>query len=339
MPNEAMLYEKLEGGKVRCNLCPHRCLIQPGRRGICAVRENRDGTLYTLVYGQAIAAHVDPIEKKPLYHFLPGTAIFSFATIGCNFRCGFCQNYDISQAARNGEDGLILGHPLPPEVVVENTLRHGCRSIAYTYSEPTIFFEYAYDTAVLAHENGLKNVFVTNGYMTEDALGKISPYLDAANVDLKSFSDGFYRELCGGTLQPVLDTIRRMHELGIWVEVTTLVIPGKNDGEEELGQIARFLAGISPDLPWHVSRFHPDYKLRDRSRTPVDTIEQAAEIGYRAGLRYVYAGNVPGSDYESTRCPNCKEVVIHRLGYQTNLLLKEGDRCPNCGQQIALVLA
>jgi pyruvate formate lyase activating enzyme len=338
MLHEAMLYEKLEDGKVRCNLCPHRCLILPGRKGICAVRENQDGTLYTLVYGQAVAAHVDPIEKKPLYHFLPGTTIFSFATIGCNFRCGFCQNYDISQAAR-GENGLILGQSLPPELIVENTLSHGCQSIAYTYTEPTIFFEYAYDTAVLAHEKGLKNVFVTNGYMTEEALQTISPYLDAANVDLKSFDDRFYRELCGGTLQPVLDTIRRMHELGIWVEVTTLVIPGKNDGEEELRQIAEFLVGVNPKLPWHVSRFHPDYKLRDRGPTPVQTIERAAEIGYQAGLHYVYAGNVPGSSYESTICPNCQQMVIQRWGYRTKLMLSRGDRCPGCGERIALVLA
>jgi pyruvate formate lyase activating enzyme len=337
MLHEAVLYERLEGGKVRCDLCPHRCLINPGLKGICAVRENQDGTLYTLVYGQVAASHVDPIEKKPLFHFLPGTPIFSISTVGCNLRCDFCQNYDISQASK-GKQGIIFGHPMSPQAVVEATLHYRCQSIAYTYNEPTIFFEYAYDISVLAHEKGLKNVFVTNGYMTEEALEMIAPYLDAANVDLKAFSDRYYRHICGGTLQPVLDIIRRMHELGVWVEATTLVVPGENDSEEELRQIAEFLVSVSPDLPWHISRFHPDYKMLDHQVTPGDTIERTVQIGYDAGLRYVYAGNVPGSPHESTRCPNCHQVVIQRWGYHTQSFL-EGDRCPHCGERLAVILA
>ena len=332
---EAMLYHKLDNNDVQCVLCAHRCLIKPGRIGICGVRENRDGTLYTLVYAQAVAANVDPIEKKPLYHYLPNTWSFSIATVGCNFRCTFCQNADISQASR-GEGLIRRGQEFPPEEVVKAAQRQGCASIAYTYTEPTIFFEYAYDTAVIAAEQGIKNIFVTNGYMTKEALETIEPYLDAANVDLKAFDDKFYRRLCGAKLQPVLDSICLMHEMGVFVEVTTLVIPGHNDSDAELRQIAEFLVGISPDLPWHISRFVPHYKMRDVPPTPVVTIHRAVEIGYKAGLRYVYAGNVPGDEYENTRCPHCGEVVIGRVGYHTQVRL-EGEKCPACGQPVAVV--
>jgi pyruvate formate lyase activating enzyme len=332
---EAMLYDRLEDNQVRCALCAHRCLIKPGRRGICEVRENRDGTLYSLVYAQTISANVDPIEKKPLYHFLPGTGAFSIATVGCNFRCAFCQNADISQASKGGGWGR-WGQELPPEKVVDLAQKHRCASIAYTYTEPTIFFEYAYDTAQIATERGIKNVFVTNGYMTEEALRKIEPYLDAANVDLKGFTDEFYRHTCGAQLQPVLDSIGLMHQMGILVEVTTLIVPGHNDGDEELRQIARFLADISLDLPWHISRFVPHYKMTDVPPTPVGTLHRAAEIGYETGLRYVYAGNVPGDRYENTYCPNCEEIAIQRFGYHTQIKL-DGNRCKNCGYPLALV--
>jgi pyruvate formate lyase activating enzyme len=332
---EAMLYDKLEDNEVRCALCAHRCLIKPGRLGICEVRENRDGTLYSLVYAQAVSANVDPIEKKPLYHFLPGTGTFSIATVGCNFRCAFCQNADISQASK-GKGWGRWGQELPPEQVVDLAQKYRCASIAYTYTEPTVFFEYAYDTAKIATERGLKNVFVTNGYMTEEALREIEPYLDAANVDLKGFTDEFYRRTCGAQLQPVLDSIRLMHQMGVLVEVTTLIVPGHNDGDEELRQIARFLADISLDLPWHISRFVPHYKMTDVPPTPVGTLHRAAEIGYETGLRYVYAGNVPGNRYESTYCPNCGETAIQRFGYHTQVKL-DGDRCKNCGYQLALV--
>jgi pyruvate formate lyase activating enzyme len=335
MMKEAMLYDKLEDNEVRCVLCAHRCLIKPGRLGICRVRENRDGTLYSLVYAQAVSANVDPIEKKPLYHFLPGTGAFSIATVGCNFRCDFCQNADISQASKGGGWGR-WGQELPPEQVVDLAQKYRCASIAYTYTEPTIFFEYAYDTAKIATARGIKNVFVTNGYMTEEALHEIEPYLDAANVDLKGFTDEFYRRTCGAQLQPVLDSIHLMHQMGVLVEVTTLIVPGHNDGDEELRQIARFLADISLDLPWHISRFVPHYKMTDVPPTPVETLHRAAEIGYETGLRYVYAGNVPGDRYESTHCPNCGEIAIQRFGYHTRVKL-DGDRCKNCGYQLALV--
>jgi len=230
---EALFYEKSEGGKVRCGLCRFRCLIADGKRGICGVRENRGGILYSLVYAKSIAEQVDPIEKKPLFHFLPGSLSFSVATMGCNFRCRHCQNYTISQLPR--EDGRILGTELMPDEIVERALAADCRSISYTYTEPTIFFEYAYDTAVIAHRKGLKNVFVTNGYISEEALKFIHPYLDAANIDLKAFTDSFYREVVGGAkLEEVLASIRLYKKLGIWVELTTLIIPGLNDSDEEL---------------------------------------------------------------------------------------------------------
>jgi pyruvate formate lyase activating enzyme len=334
MRKEAMLYARLEKQIVRCSLCAHRCTIKPGRRGICGVRENQEGTLYTLVYADAIAVHVDPIEKKPLFNFLPGSRSFSIATVGCNFHCRFCQNADISQAPREGVS--LAGEELLPEQVVRAAKRYACDSIAYTYTEPTIFFEYAYDTAELAHEEGLKNIFVTNGYMTVEALEKIQPYLDAANVDLKSFDDGFYRRVCGARLQPVLETIEAMHQRGVWVEVTTLLIPGLNDSDQELEQIAQFLAGIDLDIPWHVSRFTPRYKMLDRTHTPGDTMDRAAEIGREAGLRYVYVGNVPGNMHENTYCPSCGAVAIGRIGYHTTLNL-EGNRCASCGHELAVV--
>jgi pyruvate formate lyase activating enzyme len=330
---EAMLYEKLENSLVRCALCAHRCVIKPGRRGICGVRENEDGILHTLVYAEAIAVHVDPIEKKPIYNYLPGTRSFSIATVGCNFRCRFCQNSDISQAPREGTS--LKGEEFAPSRVVDAAKRHACDSIAYTYTEPTVFFEYAHDTAELAHEDDIKNIFVTNGYMTLEALEKIDPFLDAANVDLKSFDDGFYRRLCGATLQPVLDTIRAMHRLGVWVEVTTLLIPGLNDGDDELRQIAQFIAEVDLDMPWHVSRFTPRYRMTDKPSTPVDSIRRAAEIGRETGLRYVYVGNVPGEMYENTLCPSCGTVAIGRVGYHT-LINLDGSKCASCGQELAV---
>jgi len=336
MMKEAMLYTKPKDDLVRCQLCAHRCTIKPDRAGICGVRKNEEGTLYTMVYAKAVAVHVDPIEKKPLYHFLPGSASFSIATIGCNFRCLFCQNADISQASKGGGWGYPV-RDFPPEEVVAGAKRHRCASIAYTYTEPTIFFEYAYDTALLAHQEGIKNIFVTNGYMTEEALEAIEPYLDAANVDLKSFNPQFYRRIVGARLEPVLETIERMHEMGIWVEVTTLIIPGQNDGEEELRGIARFIAGIDVKMPWHISRFVPHYKMRSTPFTSVETIHRAAEIGHEEGLCYIYAGNVPGDPHENSYCPHCGQVVIRRLGYHTHSELK-GRACPSCGEELAFIL-
>jgi pyruvate formate lyase activating enzyme len=330
---EARFYEKLEDRKVRCHLCPHECLIRDGRRGICGVRVNQDGVLFSLVYGRAISEAVDPIEKKPLYHFLPGTKTFSIATVGCNFTCLHCQNYSISQFPGEGHD--IVGERVSPEKVVALAQQTGCRSIAYTYTEPTIFLEYAMDTAKLARLAGLKNVFVTNGYITSEALRAVSPYLDGANIDLKAFTDQFYHTICGGKLQPVLDSIRLYKELGIWVEVTTLVIPNHNDSEDEFTKIARFLADIDPDLPWHVTQFYPTYRLTDQPRTPVETLDKARQIGIKTGLKYVYQGNVPGGGGENTYCPGCGKPVIERFGFTIERYDLVNGRCPSCGERIS----
>ena len=330
---EAMLYEKLPEAKVRCNLCAHRCVIADGKKGICQVRENRGGTLYTLVYGRTIIQQVDPVEKKPLFHFYPSSTAYSIATPGCNFHCRWCQNWDISQMVR--ERHLIMGEEASPEQIVIAAQKVDSRSIAYTYTEPTIFFEYAYDTARLAHEAGLVNIYITNGYMTEEMLETFQPYLDAANVDLKAFRDKTYRKYVGARLQPVLDTLKAMKRLGIWLEVTTLVIPGINDDDEELKDAARFVAEeLGVDTPWHISRFFPDYKMTDVPPTPVETLNRAREIGLEAGLRYVYVGNVPGE--ANTVCHKCGQMLIRRSSYRVleNHVQLEG-RCPNCGAPVA----
>ncbi len=328
-----MLWAPLEGGKVACALCSHRCVIAPAKAGICAVRENRGGKLVTLVYGEVIAAHVDPIEKKPLFHFYPGSKALSIATAGCNFRCAFCQNWEISQAPRK-KDGGLGGQKLSPREIVREALAQGCRSISYTYTEPTIFFEYAFDTARLAKEAGLANNFVTNGYMTEEALTAIRPYLDAANVDLKAFKDETYRKVCGARLEPVLASIRRMRGMGIWVEVTTLVVPGLNDGAEELTGIARFIAGVDPEIPWHISRFHPDFEYTSAPPTPAKTLRLAAGIGKSEGLRYIYIGNMPGES-EETSCPTCGHALIRRQGFFVAENLMTGNACPFCAGPVA----
>lgn len=329
---EAMLYEKLENKAVRCLLCAHQCKIASSKYGFCGVRQNRDGKLYTLVYAEVIASHVDPIEKKPLYHFLPGSASYSVATIGCNFKCGFCQNWQISQISkRNG--GIFDANTLPPEDAVRQAKKNECLSISYTYTEPTIFFEYAYDTAKLAREAGLYNVFVTNGYMSKEALDEIKPYLNAANVDLKSFSDEFYKNNCKARLRPVLDSIAYMHKIGIWVEVTTLIIPGENDSEEELNAISGFIADLDKNIPWHISRFHPDYQFADRSPTSMQILKKAKQIGESHGLRYVYMGNVPGDS--DTYCYNCKELLIKRSYFYVERCNIARGGCPSCGAEIA----
>ena len=326
---EAMLYQKLADQKVGCNLCNHRCQIQDGQRGICNVRENRGGTLYTLVYRQLISRNVDPIEKKPMFHFAPGTKSFSIATVGCNFRCDFCQNYEISQMPRDRNH--IQGEDVAPAEIVAMAKKTGCPTIAYTYTEPTIYFEYAYDIALLAAQEGIRNIFVTNGYMTEEALRLIHPHLHGANVDLKSFSDEFYRKRCGAGLEGVLRSIRGMKELGIWVEITTLIIPGLNDSEGELQNIARFISSVGREIPWHISRFHPMYKMLDRSPTAIKILEGARQIGINAGLHYVYTGNVPGDAGEDTFCSNCGKVLVDRMGFQILKYKIKENRCYNCG--------
>jgi len=331
---EAMLYRKLSDNRARCNLCAHRCMIGDGKKGICQVRENRDGTLYTLVYGRPIAQHVDPVEKKPLFHFYPGSTAYSIATPGCNFRCRWCQNWEISQMPR--ERHLIMGQMASPEEIVSAAQRSGTRSIAYTYTEPTVFFEYTYDIARLAHDADLANVYVTNGYMTEEMLETFYPYLDAANVDLKAFRDETYRKYVGARLQPVLDSLRRMRQLGIWLEVTTLVIPGVNDEEAELRDAAQFVAQeLGTDTPWHISRFFPAYKMMDTPPTPVETLRRAREIGLTGGLRYVYVGNVPDEGSQDTTCPACGRLLIRRHGFSIVANHIRDGRCPDCGTPIA----
>jgi pyruvate formate lyase activating enzyme len=332
---EAYLYKKSDGGRVICNLCHHRCLIRDGRRGICGVRENRSGVLHTLVFGKLIARHIDPIEKKPLYHFMPGTLSYSIATVGCNFKCRFCQNADIAQMPENNK-GLIMGDTCTPENVIAAAIQGSCRSISYTYTEPTVFFEFAYQTARLATEKGLKNVFVTNGYMTEEALEMIHPYLDAANVDLKAFTEKYYRQICGAKLGHVRKTLLQMKNRGIFLEVTTLIVPGLNDAPAELEELAAFVAAdLGPETPWHISRFHPTYKLTDRPPTPLSSLEKAREIGLRAGLKYVYTGNVPGEGGENTDCPSCGRLLIERWGFQIKNNFIENGACPFCRAEIS----
>jgi pyruvate formate lyase activating enzyme len=330
---EAVLYEKLSNNKVRCNLCAHRCVIADGKKGICRVRENRDGTLYTLVYGRTIVRHVDPMEKKPLLHFHPGTAVYSIATVGCNFRCRWCQNWDISQMVR--ERHLIMGEAARPEEIVSAAQEAGCYSIAYTYTEPTIFFEYAIDTAHLAHDAGLANIYVTNGYMTEEMLQTFQPYLDAANVDLKAFRNETYKKYVGARLQPVLDTMKVIKRLGIWLEVTTLVIPGINDDDGELKDAADFIVTeLGPETPWHISRFFPAYKMTSVPPMPAETLRRARETGLETGLRYVYVGNMPGE--ANTVCHACGKTLIRRSGYRVlENHVQPGGRCPNCDAPVA----
>lgn len=332
MKKEAFLYRKLNNKGVECYLCGHTCKIQPEKKGICGVKENENGILYSLVYGKCCSLHLDPIEKKPLFHFFPGTTSLSIATVGCNFRCTFCQNWTISQAPKT--EG-IFGDDLSPEEVVQEAIKHKCRSISYTYTEPTIFFEYAYEIAKLAKEKGIYNIFVTNGFMSKEAIEMLSPYLDAANIDLKSMEDEFYRKICGGRLDVVLDSIKKMKELKIWVEVTTLIVTAHNESPENLRNIASFLKGIGEEIPWHISRFYPNYKMEILPETSISSIDTAIEIGKEMGLKYIYPGNIYRDSRENTYCPKCKGLLIERMGFsvQKNRLLK--NICPDCGQKIA----
>ncbi|MBI5643714.1 MAG: AmmeMemoRadiSam system radical SAM enzyme [Deltaproteobacteria bacterium] len=329
---EARLYNQAKEGYVDCCLCEFRCHIADGKRGVCGVRENMGGVLYTRVYGRLIAEHIDPIEKKPLFHFQPASSSYSIATVGCNFRCLHCQNSEISQMPR--EQKRILGEETAPEDVVAEAFESGCSSISYTYTEPTIFFEYAFDTGIKAKEKGLKNVFVTNGYMTGECLNELRGVLDAANVDIKSFSEAFYKKVCGATLAPVLKSIEKMRDEGVWVEITTLVIPTLNDSEDELKEIARWICRTDRSMPWHISAFHPAYKLNNIPSTPRETLERAREIGLSEGLRYVYTGNIPGQKGESTYCHTCGKILIERYGFTVKKNVIAESRCPYCGAVI-----
>ncbi len=331
--HEAMLYEKLDGEKVRCGLCGHQCVIADGEYGLCRVRQNVAGRLDSLTYGLVVAMSVDPIEKKPFFHYLPGTTSLSIAAPGCNFQCEFCQNWQISQSPRMSPE--VRGQAVSPQQVVSAAVSHDCGSISYTYTEPTVFFEMAYDTARLAHREKLGNTFVSNGYMTPKAIETIAPYLDAINVDLKAFRDETYKRVMKARLEPVLRALRALVAAGVWVEVTTLVVPGMNDSAEELGDIAAFIAeDLGRGVPWHVSRFHGDYKLTEVAPTPIETLELACRIGREAGLRFVYSGNLAGRGEESTRCPNCGEPLVARQGYVVQGVHLVDGRCSRCGEQI-----
>lgn len=330
---EAMFYKADQGAAVQCYLCPHQCRIKEGEVGTCMVRKNIKGKLYSLVYGKTIAEHLDPIEKKPIFHYFPGSHSYSIATIGCNFKCQFCQNHDISQYFRNGGESLP-GKSTSVEEIVEAAVRTQSQSISYTYTEPTIFFEYAFDISRRAKEKEIGNVFVSNGYISSDAIIEISPYLDAINIDLKNFNDNTYKKINGGRLKPVLDAIVKYKEREVWVEVTTLIVPGLNDSEKELRDIAHFLSKTDPDIPWHVSRFYPNYKMSDSNPTPMEMMKLALQIGKEEGLNFIYSGNVPGWDSENTYCPQCGKLLIERLGFSSVENFIEKDRCPSCHRMI-----
>ncbi|MEN3027754.1 MAG: AmmeMemoRadiSam system radical SAM enzyme [Aquificaceae bacterium] len=331
MKSLAWLSEPKDRG-ILCKACSQRCLLKEGEYGKCGVRVSEGGRLYLTLYGLLSALNLDPIEKKPLFHFLPSTQSLSIGTLGCNFSCQFCQNWEISQYPQT-HNYQVFGEEMSPEEIVRLAQLYGAPSLSYTYNEPVIFFEFAYDTMKLAKEKGIRNVFVTSGYETEEAIDIALPYLDAMNIDLKSFSDDFYRKVCGARLKPVLKTIEHAYSKGIWVEVTTLLIPGYNDSEEELRSIARFIAGISRDIPWHISRFFPAYKMLDVPPTPIDSLRKAYHIGKEEGLNFVYVGNYWDEDLESTYCPGCFRKVIERVGYRTKSHLLNGS-CPHCGLKL-----
>jgi pyruvate formate lyase activating enzyme len=372
--HKAILWEPSQkvDGAVRCLACSHYCTIPQGRRGVCGVRENKEGTLYSLVYDRIIGRHPDPVEKKPLYHFLPGSMAYSFGTVGCNFSCEFCQNADMSQSpklthdageiserrgnASDRGDGRIWGERMTPQELVDEAVRFGCESVAYTYNEPAVFIELALDTMRLAKERGLRNIFVSNGYESPEALDAVAPYLDAMNIDLKAWDDAFYARICGARRSSVLDTIRRAHERGIWIELTTLVIPQKNDSDDELRSIAKFIAALDKDIPWHLSRFFPMHHMLDSEPTPMATLERAHHIGKEEGLRYVYVGNIREARYHNTACPKCDALCVERGAYYAGVrsLIDKGKsrkengdggggkrgkdavgRCPECGESIA----
>lgn len=332
---EAKFYKKLKEDIVQCQLCNHFCTIKDGDVGICRVRKNNNGMLYSLVYGYPITLNVDPIEKKPLYHFQPGSLSYSLGTLGCNFKCGNCQNWDISQAEKI-ENKLKQIDFIDPEKIVEEAVGNGCKSIAYTYTEPTIFSEYALDIMKLAREHKIKNVWVSNGFMSKDCLTAILPYLDAINVDLKSMDEEFYKNYCSARVMPVLENLKTIKQEGVHLEITTLIIPSLSDSLEMLEQIADFIANeLDTDVPWHLSKFSPEisWKLKNIPQTNDGIIYQAYEIGKDAGLKYVYVGNMPGDQKENTYCPKCAELAIRRMGYHIDRLDNRG-RCSKCDKSL-----
>ncbi|MCD6528440.1 AmmeMemoRadiSam system radical SAM enzyme [bacterium] len=334
---EALLYKKLPDKNVQCQNCAHYCVIPPGKRGICGVRENIDSKLYTLNYEKAIAVNIDPIEKKPLFHFLPGSHSLSIATVGCQFSCLSCQNWQISQGPKITK--TIEGEKISPKEVIKITLKNKLPSISYTYTDPIVFSEYALDIMKLAKKEKIKNIWVTSGFFSKELFDLISPYLDAANIDLKGFTDEFYQKYCGGRLQPVLDTLKKIKEKGIWLEVTTLVIPTLNDSEEVFQKIANFIKNeLGKETPWHITQFCGaiSWKLQYLPDTPIETLKKAYQISKKAGLKYVYTGNIPGLSTENTYCPKCNQLVIERIGYIIKRYDKNGY-CPKCHQSLDII--
>jgi pyruvate formate lyase activating enzyme len=334
---EAYLYKELNNNKVRCLNCAHYCEIPPNQKGICSVRKNINGKLYSLVYGKLAAINIDPIEKKPLFNFLPGSFSLSIATMGCNFRCLNCQNWQISQGPKLKDE--IRGEEMTPDEIVEIALKSNLPSISYTYTEPTVFLEYALDTMKIAKQKGLKNIWVSNGYFSKETFNLVSPYLDAINIDLKGFSEKFYQKVCGAKLKPVLETLKRLKNKKIWTEVTTLVIPTFNDDEKTFKNIAEFIKNeLGPETPWHISQFSGviSWQLQKIKDTPLETIEKAYQIGKKASLKYVYVGNVFGHKGENTYCPKCEKLIIERIGYSVKRYDKNRE-CPECGASLDII--
>jgi len=328
-----MFYQK-KGDSVQCLLCPQACLIPPNKRGLCGVRENREKKLYSLNFGKVASLNLDPIEKKPLFHFLPGSYSLSLATVGCNLSCSFCQNWEISQAYK--KEKVLPGKKIMPEEIVDLALKHNCQSISYTYTEPTIFFEYAYQISRIAHQKNLKNVFVSNGFINPGPIETISPHLDAINIDLKGFSEDYYKKICQGSLQPILNAVENYYKNKIFVEITSLIVPGHNDSERMIRKMAKFIAGLDKNIPWHISAFHPCHKMKNTPSTDVETIEKAREIGRQEGIKYIYAGNRGESD--NTLCPSCKKVLIERSRFAVRRINTKNNLCPECSEKTNLVL-
>jgi len=335
---EAKFYEKLNNNAVKCELCRHFCNIQKNKTGICGVRKNKNGILYALNYGFPIAQNIDPVEKKPLFHFQPGSNTYSIGALGCNFKCKNCQNWEISQV-ENIEGQIEQLNYVDPAKIIEEAIGNDCQSISYTYTEPTIFSEYALDIMKLAHENELKNIWVSNGYMSEQCLGAILPYLDAINIDLKSMDEKFYQKNCAAKLNPILENLKILKQEQIHIEIATLLIPTLSDDENMLKKIAEFIADeLSAETPWHISKFSPgiSWQLEDLEETGDLALYNAYEIGKDAGLKYVYLGNMPGDQKENTYCPKCGELAIRRLGYHVERLDDNG-LCPNCEKELDIL--
>jgi len=321
-------YRVVDDEKIICMLCKHHCKIKEGKVGRCGVNKNENNQLKNLVYGHPASIAIDPIEKKPIFHMLPASKALSFGTVGCNFRCPFCQNWQLSQ-----EHEINVDQYISPERMVMLALKHGCTSIAYTYNEPTIFYPYARDIAVIAKEKGVKNIYVSNGFESNEMIEDMKDLMDAVNIDLKSFDDDYYRKVLKGGLDEILEGMKLFKKHGIWIEITTLIVPGDNDSDKELGQIANFIAKeLDIYTPWHITAFHPDYKLLDRDMTSMETLDRAMQIGKDAGLKYIYKGNVIG--HEDTLCPSCNQLLIRRDGFGVSMnKLKEG-KCPSCGYEV-----